>query len=276
MQYDNAVSEHYTHGDLTNAIQSSLDKLGKTVDSVTIEDLGPVDEFHIGGRIATDNLLSQLDFSEKSHVLDVGCGLGGASRFIANKHKNRVTGIDLTQEYIDTGNTLCSWVGLDKQVSLHQGSALDMPFEDESFDGALMLHVGMNIEDKVRLFKEIFRVLKPGSSFGVYDIMRDKDGELTYPVPWATEAGTSKLATPEQYKDALSTAGFNIISENNRREFGIEFFKQMRAKTEANGGPPPLGLHTLMQQSTPVKIKNMVDNIAANLIAPVEIIARKA
>ncbi len=275
MSNDKAVSEHYTHGDLLGAIQASVTKLGKTVDSVTIEDLAPVDEFHIGGRQATENLLAQLNFSEQDHILDVGCGLGGASRFVANKYNNRVTGIDLTQEYIEAGKALCTWVGLDKQVTLHQGSALSMPFQDETFDGGLMLHVGMNIEDKAQLFTEVYRVLRPGASFGVYDVMRNNGGELAYPVPWATENSTSILATTDEYKQALSDAGFEVSKENNRIDFALDFFKELRAKTEANDGPPQLGLHTLMQESTAVKIKNMIDNIAADYIAPVEIIAQK-
>lgn len=105
--------------------------------------------------------------------------------------------------------------------------------------------------------------------------MRQQEGELLYPVPWATESSTSKLSTPDQYKKALSDAGFYFSEENSRRDFALEFFKQLRAKAEANGGPPPLGLHTLMQESTAEKIKNMIKNIAENLIAPIEIIAKK-
>jgi len=275
VSYDKKVSEHYTHGELLGAIRSAVIKLGKTIESVSIDDLAPVDEFHVGGRPATDNLLDQLKFSESDHILDVGCGLGGASRYIANKYNNRVTGIDLTQEYIDVGRELCAWVGLDKQVSLYQGSALSMSFEDETFDGGIMLHVGMNIDDKALLFAEVYRVLRRGASFGVYDIMQINNGELSYPVPWATENSTSKLATIDQYKQALSHAGFKVGAHTTRRDFALGFFNQMHAKTEANGGPPPLGLHLLMQQSTVVKLKNMVDNITAGLIAPVEIIAQK-
>ena len=275
MSYEQTVSQHYTHGSLLNSIEEAIPKLGKTIDSISVEDLAPVDEFHIGGRVATDNLLCQLNFTEKDHILDVGCGLGGASRYIANKYNNQVSGIDLTQEYIDTGTVLSKWVGLDKKVSLHQGSALSMKFHNETFDGALMLHVGMNIEDKVQLFKEVYRVLRPGTYFGIYDIMRNNNGNLTYPVPWATMDSTSKLATSEEYKEALSKAGFKILKNNNRRDFALEFFKQLRAKTEANGGPAPLGLHTLMQETTPAKIKNMIDNIAVDLISPNEIIVKK-
>lgn len=275
MSYDKAVADHYTHGDLLGAILACLTKLGKTIDSVTIEDLAPIDEFHIGGRPATANLLDQLNFSAQDHILDVGCGLGGAARFIANKYHNRVTGIDLTTEYIEVGKVLCTWVGLDKQVTLHQGSALSLPLLNEIFDGAFMLHVGMNIDDKVKLFTEVYRVLRPGASFAVYDVMRIHDGKATYPVPWATEKSSSSLATPLQYKQALIHAGFKISRENNRREFALNLFKKMRAKTAAHGGPPPLGLHTLMQENTAVKVKNMIDDIVADLIAPVEIIAQK-
>ena len=73
----------------------------------------------------------------------------------------------------------------------------------------------------------------------------------------------------------MSQSGFQIGTRTIRRDFAIEFFQQVRAKAEANGGPPPFGLHILMQESTPIKIKNMVDNIVNDLIAPVEVIAQK-
>ena len=275
MSYESTVSDHYQHGDLTEAIRASLAKLGKTIDNVTIEDLAPVDEFHIGGRLATERFLGQLDLSSVDHVLDVGCGLGGAARFVADRYGNQVTGIDLAPEYIDTGTTLCSWVNLDERITLEQGSALSMPFAEETFDGGYMLHVGMNIEDKAQLFAEIQRVLRPGASFGVYDVMRNEVGDLAYPVPWATDGSTCKLATADQYQQALGDAGFEVSKQTNRREFALEFFAGLRAKMEANGGPPPLGLHTLMKESTGVKLKNMIDNVTAGYVAPVEIIARK-
>jgi hypothetical protein len=106
--------------------------------------------------------------------------------------------------------------------------------------------------------------------------MRIGDGELTYPVPWATTAASSAVATPAQYRAALKAAGFSVIAERNRRDFALAFFGQLRAKTVAAGGPPPLGLHILMGRNTPDKVQNMIQNISNGRIAPVELIARKA
>jgi ubiquinone/menaquinone biosynthesis C-methylase UbiE len=269
------ISNHYTQGNLLGAIQRGLESLGRTTDTVTIDDLAPVDEFHIGGRQASEHFLSQLGFSAEMHILDVGCGLGGAARFVASRYKSRVTGIDLTPEYIETAKVLCRWVGLQDRIFLQEGSALALPFPDSAFDGGYMLHVGMNIADKTKLCLEVGRVLRTGSHFGIYDVMRTGDGELTYPVPWATTVDTSAVAKPIHYRKALQEAGFVVIAESDRRDFALAFFDQLRAKTSAAGGPPPLGLHVLMGNSTSDKVKNMIDNISAGRIAPVELVAQK-
>lgn len=276
MTDDAAIVDHYSHGQLLDAIREGIQAIGKAPDTITIDDLAAVDEFHIGGRQATKDLIEQLNLSPDCHVLDVGCGLGGTARFVASTCKCRVTGIDLTAEFIETGEVLSSWVGLDEQVDLQKGSALELPFETSSFNAAIMFHLGMNIDDKMRLFSEINRVLRPGSIFGVYDIMRTSDDPLDYPVPWANVEELSVLGTPEEYRTALKDAAFKIENERNRRDFAAEFFETLRKKVESEGGPPPLGLHILFGEDAPLKIQNMVGNIAAGRASPVEIIARTA
>jgi len=273
MKFEKTISDHYGHGRLLEAIEATLPVLGKTKETLTIEDLAPVDEFHIGGRFATERIARKLGFSGKDHVLDVGCGLGGAARYVASVCGSRVTGIDLTNEYVETGNALNQWLELVESVKLEQGSALTMPFENGCFDGGYMFHVGMNIEDKTALFSEIYRVLKPEAKFAVYDVMRLADGAVKYPVPWAAESNASKLSSPAQYKSALIEAGFRVVEENERRQFALDFFREAREKNEAAGGPPPLSLHVLMQEGTTKKLSNLVENIKAGIIAPVEIIA---
>jgi len=73
----------------------------------------------------------------------------------------------------------------------------------------------------------------------------------------------------------LQGAGFDILAERNRRDFALAFFADLRTRTAAAGGPPPLGLHVLMGKNTPEKVQNMIDNISRGHIAPVELIARK-
>src|SRR4051794_13497645 len=187
----------------------------------------------------------------------------------------QVTGIDLTPEYIETAKVVCGSVGLDNRIFLHQGSALALSFRDSTFDRAYTLHVGMNIDDKAKLCLEVSRVLKADSLFGIYDVMRTGDGELTYPVPWATTAACSAVAKPAEYREALQKVGFRVIAERNRREFALAFYDQLRTRTAAAGGPPPLGLHILMGRNTPDKVQNMIANISSGKIAPVELIAPK-
>lgn len=272
MPSENVVSSHYTDGQLRQAIERGIIKLGKTTETISVADLGPVDEFHIGGRVATQHLLDQLDLQSNQHILDIGCGLGGGSRFAAQTYGCQVTGIDLTPEYVDTGNALSDWVGLGERIEMLVANATELPQANDSFDAAYMLHVGMNIADKQRLFTEIHRVVKSGAKIGIYDIMRASDGALKFPVPWATEASGSAVDAQAVYVSALESAGFRIVSVCDRREFALEFFNQMKIKASGSG-PPPLGLHILMGKSAPQKIGNMIENISNGLIAPFEVIA---
>jgi SAM-dependent methyltransferase len=267
------VTAHYTHGRLVDAIAEGIAKLGKAVDSVTVEDLGPVDEFHVGGRVATADFLDQLDIAATHHVLDVGCGLGGASRFAAARYGCHVTGVDLTPEYVATGNTLCAWVGLGERVTLEVGDATALTQAEGCFDRAFVMHVGMNIADKAALARALYRVVRPGGRVGIYDIMLTGAGELAYPVPWAASTAGSALATPADYRAALEAAGFRVLAERNRRDFAVEFFARLKARTEGASGAPPLGIHLLMGDSAPLKVRNMIENIARGVIAPVELLA---
>ena len=272
---DEDVSAHYASAGLLAAIRDGVARLGKTPGTVTTEDLAPVDEFHIGGRQASEDFLGQLGLTSDQRVLDVGCGLGGTARFAATRYGSHITGIDLTEEYVTTGQAMCDWVGLGDRVSLRQGSALAMSFEADTFDGAYMLHVGMNIDDKRQLCAEVHRVLRPGACFGIYDVMRTGEGELAYPVPWAATSETSAVHSLDDYRAALRAAEFATTAERNRRDFALEFFAKLKARTTGARGSAPLGLHILMGDTTPRKIANMVANIASGTIAPVEIVARK-
>ena len=268
------VARHYGNGALAQSILDAVSASGKDAERLTHTDLAPVDEFHIGGRVATQALAEQLALRPDMHLLDVGCGPGGASRYFAQEHGCRVTGIDLTVDYVRTAELLSARLGLRDRISYRQASALALPFDPASFDGAYMLHVGMNIGDKAALFAEIRRVLRPGAQFAVYDVMREGDGDLSFPVPWASRADISFVDDAATYRRLLEDAGFVVDAERSRRDFAVEFFRRLRARAAEGGGPPALGLHILMGASSAEKVANMIDNLERGLIAPTEMIGR--
>ena len=273
MKTEDSVARHYADEGIEERFLAAVAASGKDLAHLAPSDLAPVDEFHIGGRQATVDFAAELGFKPGLHLLDIGCGLGGASRYFAHECGCRVTGVDLTEDYVRLATTLARLVGLENQVAYRQSSALALSFPSGGFDGATMFHVGMNIEDKAKLFAEIRRALKSGGLFGIYDVMRERDGDLSFPLPWASSPDMSFVATAETYRSLLEKAGFAVKKVRNRREFALAFFDGMRADAAATGRQPPLGVHLLMGASAPQKIANLVDNLRRGLIAPVEMIA---
>jgi ubiquinone/menaquinone biosynthesis C-methylase UbiE len=269
MSLEQTVSQHYTHGNLLAALLDAVQRAGKNLDALTYADLAVVDEFHIGGRPATKALAEQIDLPAGARVLDIGSGIGGPARFFAAERGWRMEGIDLTAEYVEAAQALSQRVGMADKVSFRQASATALPFADASFDGATMLHVGMNIADKAAVFAEVRRVLKPGGVFAIYDAMRQSDGAFAYPVPWSSEPATNHIATPEAYKAALRAAGFEIVKERDRREFALQSMQQRIQQTAQ-----PIGLPVVMGATAAQKLANMRQMMEAGVFAPVEIISR--
>ena len=223
------------------------------------------------GRVATAELGQHLGLRASDKVLDVGSGLGGASRQLATAYNCDVTGIDLTAEYCAVAGELARRVGLADRVRYRQGSALAMPFADAAFDVAMTQHVAMNIADKAGLYREVRRVLKVGGRFGIYDLLQGEGGPVHFPVPWARDGSTSFLATPEDMRKHLRGAGFEITSWIDSSEIGREWFKAMSARI-AEKGAPPLGFHLLMGEDFAEMARNQVRNLMEDRIRPTEIV----
>ncbi|TPM38258.1 methyltransferase domain-containing protein [Mesorhizobium sp. B2-3-4] len=271
------VARHYEISGLEQRILAALAETGVDIAHLRASDLEAVDEFHIGGVAATRELIDQMGLTPGARLLDIGSGIGGPARFVASAAGAEVTGIDLTQSYVDIATSLSKRTGLGEMTRFVQGSALDMPFAKASFDAAVILHVGMNLPDKPKLMSETARVLKPGGVFAVYDVMRLKDGDLTYPLPWASDDTMSFVATPDDYRSAAVAAGFSVTAERPRGAFAIEFFAAMRARlaaAQATGKKPSPGLGLVMGDDARTKMTHLVAALEGGILAPVELILR--
>jgi SAM-dependent methyltransferase len=273
MSTEATVAGHYGRGRLEESILAALAREGKDPEKLTAGDLAAVDEFHVGGIEATQELAKHMELRAGLRVLDVGSGIGGPARYFAAEHGCRVTGIDLTEEFVRVARSLTTRTKLDELVEFQQGSALEMPFEAGSFDRAYMIHVGMNIADKAGIFREVRRVLKAAGLFTVFDIVRVGEGAIKYPVPWALSEETSFVGTMKDYREALQAAGFQIAQERGRGPFGIAFAERVVARM-AQGGPPALGLHLLMGEKAPVMSGNILAMMKEGVLEPVEIYGR--
>lgn len=268
-----AVADHYEVSELESRLVAALEAAGVDLSDIKPQDLAPVDEFHIGGRPATVHAISKLSLTPDHHVLDVGCGIGGAARYIVSEIGCRVTGIDLTPSYIEAARAFATRTGLQERLKFEVASALDMPFDDGEFDAAVTFHVAMNIKDREGLYREIARVLKLGAEFCIYDVMKGENEGLIYPVPWAETEQTSHVTSPDEMLALLDAAGFDVVDTQDRTEFGIAFFKERLAAVAE--GQPAVGLHLLMGRTSKPKFENVLRNLEAGHVAPVLMLARR-
>jgi len=268
------VPIHYTVGNLADAFDMAIERDVADPNNLTIDDLAPADEFHIGGREATASLMSRLGITKETRLLDIGAGIGGPARFVARAYGCAVNGVELTPEYAEVANMLTARVGLESQVAVEHADALEMQFADATFDGAYMLHAGMNIADKPALFREVRRVLKTGGPFGIYDVLRGPNPRpMAFPLPWASSPDASFLATIDELRAALERAGFAVERAEDKTEFALRFFEQTREG--ASHPPRALGPHLLMGENAREKYANMVRNVAVKCCAPWEVVARR-
>lgn len=255
----NPVETHYTSRDLGEVILTALRSIGKDVDHLSPDDLAPVDEFHGGQRAATVNLAELLGLSGNERVLDVGSGLGGPSRFLASRYGVRVSGIDLTAEFVHVAELLTRLTGLVDRVDYRWGDALELPFADQSFDVVWSQNAAMNIADRDRLYREMHRVLKAGGRLALQEVAAGPGGPPHFPVQWARESDISFLFSPEETRAKLEAAGFHVrIWQDTTEEARAA---AMRRAVNVQSGPPPLGTHLILGDDWRAMFANSARNL---------------
>jgi SAM-dependent methyltransferase len=250
------VEAHYSRGGLRDRVRAGLDAMGLDPDHLDPDaPLGP-DEFHTMGRAATVELAGLAGVAKDERVIDIGCGLGGPARVLAHQCGAQVTGIDLSPEFIEVGRELTTATGLDGRVDLQVGNALDLPFDDDSFDLAWTQHALMNVADKEVVYRQARRVVRDGGQFAFFDIIGGPNAdEATYPVPWADDASTSFLASEADIRRALESAGWKPRVWNDLTDRALAFYEAV-----TSGAPPPgVPMHVLLPDFRD-RVMNLIDN----------------
>ncbi len=241
---------------------------------VTLDDLQPVDEFHIRGDVATKELIKLSNFTSDMHILDVGCGVGGSTRRLSCETGCRVTGIDLSDHYIDVAERLTQLLTMQEHVKFHAASALALPFDDDTFDGAWSIQMNMNVEDKLSWLKELYRVLQPGGRAVLYEVCGNKNSPVHFPVPWAQDSSMSFLVHPESFRNIITSVGFDINVWNDKTDLAQKAFAHVR---EPMGEPdlPELGVHLLVGNDILTKAYNLHRNLDEERVSLIETVATK-
>ena len=252
------MQSHYARPDLVASLLDDLARAGHDSTALQVRDLGEFDEFHVGKREASARLAPLLGLDPDDQLLDVGCGIGGPARFFADATGARVTGIDLTPDFIEAATELTRLVGLSERVRFQLASGTELPFEDGRFDAATLMHVGMNIEDKRTLLFEMARVTRPGGRVLVYDLMRIDEGELAFPMPWASYARFSFVDREAVYLDAAAAAGLTPTDRISFHETARRFFD-----------PPQEPSTRTTKPGRPQRFENAREAVRAGIISPI-------
>lgn len=268
------ISDHWGKGDVYSRILETMELAGIDPNTLTIEQLAPVDHFHARGFPATVELADALPIREGDTLVDIGCGIGGPARYLAKRFNCRVEGIDITAPFIDAANKLSALVAMQDAVRCQHGDGQNLPYKDETFDGGYSQHVLMNVPDRTTFFAEAFRVLKPGAFFALTEHGLGPVGEPHHPVPWSEDGRGAYLMRPSDTVDILKETGFRNIEVTDTGEKYLQGYKAAMALA-AKGEAPVFGTHILLGELAPQIVKNAARNIEERRTQPVQIICRK-
>ncbi|WP_126227685.1 class I SAM-dependent methyltransferase [Burkholderia ambifaria] len=269
------VEQHYAQGSLLEEIKKAFACVGKDHRSLTSADLAVLDAFHLGGHQATIQLARQIPMGPGLAILDVGCGLGGSCRYLAQTYGCTVLGIDLTEEYVSVASELSAWTGCDNSVQFLKASALEMPVGDGRFDVVWTQHVQMNVSKKRELYREFARVLKPRGVLLFHEVFLGSGEPVRYPVPWASEKSISFLSAPREARDQIEAEGFVIEKWEDVSERDAASLKKAGEIMGSTRHGPPL-ISMLLGADAASKLKNAMVNLSEGRIKVVQAVARRS
>ncbi|WP_162938084.1 class I SAM-dependent methyltransferase [Kiloniella sp. EL199] len=267
---------------LNNHANDQNDKNSPQKPLFSAKDFSVFDHLHSRGRASTQELSEYLSAHPGSKLLDIGCGIGGPARFIAERFVCKVYGIDLTKDFCETAILLNRLCGLDKRIDITHGNACDMPYDDGHFDIVWTQHTSMNIADKKTFYSEIKRVLKPGGTFLFHDIFSNdtlktsEERQIQLPVPWASQPEHNHLITGEATRDILKDLGFHReIWTDVTAETHLWFHNYSATDNDDHKLSKELNPALFIGKDFPERAKNLKKNLALNKTSVIQGVFRK-
>jgi SAM-dependent methyltransferase len=206
------------------------------------EQLNLLDQFHAGGYAALDRTIAPLTLCPTDRVLDIGSGLGGPARRIAQTTGATVHGVDITREYTDAATYLTARCGLEQLVTFEHSDVADHQ-PQRPYSAAITMHVTMNIADKPAWYRAIADRLDSGGQLVVWDICATGRGELPLPLPWSIDGSDNHIVGPDALHDAITSADFDTVEWVDEGTWVRNWFDT----TFANGLPAGPGIAMLLE-----------------------------
>jgi SAM-dependent methyltransferase len=275
------VAEFYAPPDLKERVVEALRAAGRDASNTTVADLASFDQSHVMGAIPNERLAAKLGIRPEDHGLDVGAGMGGPARLLAETYGCKVTGVDITQPYLETAVFLTELTKLTELVSFQQADATDLPFENATFDFGWTQHAAQSIPDKEKFFSEFQRVLKPGGKLVVHDLYRGASGEVHFPAMWAPDASISFLITDGEMRRVIESAGFRIVAwSDTTQEAWDANVKRAQGDLNSRNAPgtspvPGLNITLLHGEGTMEMAMNSVKDFEVGSVGIFEAIVQK-
>lgn len=208
----NDISQHYqSTNTLWRQIEHSLRCANIDPDTqLTLDLLAPIDQLHIGGRQATQQLINQVELHSDCHILEIGSGLGGTARLLSASLPCAITAVDITESFSK------AHIEINKRMSITNirvvcADACEMQVTPASQDLIISQHTLMNIPDKKLLLKTLAQSLKSGGQLLLHEVIAGENPDtIQLPVPWASNPEQSHLPDQNELTDLLSEAGFRL------------------------------------------------------------------
>ena len=253
----------YAAGASRNDVEQALRAAGKDPAALAPDDLAELEDFHTGGRLATAQLAELAGIGRRDRVLDAGSGIGGTARYLAASRGCTVTAIDQSEQYCATARWLNEIVGLDDRITVTKGDVTALPCADTSFDVVFSQHVQMNVGDKAALYREAYRVLRPGGRLACWDIAGAAPDDA-FPLPWATDPAESHLAGSDDLREHVTAAGFRIERWNDLTAPIAELMAGFLSQPQS-----PLGLQVYVPDFA-TKAGNLVRGLAEGWLRAIQ------